>query len=167
MVATVLTLGLAIGPSALHRGAKQSRSPDDMRVAVRTAQRDDGQQPANPLETASNRGLAAPADSGAPRAADAVAMRETPKAVSPAKSMSLKPAEALLSSGHIAEACERAEAILERGPTTSACLEFLGRCYMRLGQKERARSYYKRYLALTPEGPDAVFIRAMVELDEP
>jgi serine/threonine-protein kinase len=71
-------------------------------------------------------------------------------------------AEVLLGQGRIAEACGLGRAATEVAPGAAAAWELLGRCQMRLGRPVDARAAYRRYLALAPDGPDAVFVRAIV-----
>jgi serine/threonine-protein kinase len=72
-------------------------------------------------------------------------------------------AEELLGKGQISEACAVGEVAAASAPDSPSVLEFLGRCYMRLGSAEKARSYYRRYLELYPSAPNAAFVRAMLE----
>jgi hypothetical protein len=72
-------------------------------------------------------------------------------------------AEELLSRGQISEACAVGQVAAESAPESPRVLEFLGRCYMRLGSVDRARSYYRKYLELAPSAPNAAFVRAMIE----
>jgi len=71
-------------------------------------------------------------------------------------------AEVLLGQGRIADACGLGRAAAEVAPVAAAPWEFLGRCLMRLGRPVDARAAYRRYLAIAPDGPDAVFVRAIV-----
>jgi hypothetical protein len=75
----------------------------------------------------------------------------------------LESAEARLRAGRIEEACVEGRAAARHAPASSAAWEFLGRCYMRLGEPAEARDCYRRYLQLAPTGTNAVFIRAIVE----
>jgi len=72
-------------------------------------------------------------------------------------------AEVLLGMGRLVEACALGRAAAEVAPTDASVWELLGRCHMRLGQPADARAAYRRYLALAPDGPDAVFVRAIVD----
>jgi Flp pilus assembly protein TadD len=76
-------------------------------------------------------------------------------------------AERRLRKGGIEEACATAAQAAERAPELAAVWEFLGRCHMRLGEPERARVYYRRYLALAPHEPNAIFVRAMLDEGQP
>jgi hypothetical protein len=75
----------------------------------------------------------------------------------------LVPAEEQLSLGRVAEGCALGKTVAGRAPDAAAVWEFLGRCYMRLAKPDEARAYYRKYLALAPDGPRAPFIRAIVE----
>ncbi len=79
----------------------------------------------------------------------------------------LDSAEAHLRGGRIEEACVEGRAAARQAPAFPAAWEFLGRCYMRLGEPAEARDYYRRYLQLAPSGPKAVFIRAIVDEQAP
>jgi Flp pilus assembly protein TadD len=72
-------------------------------------------------------------------------------------------AEELLGKGHISEACAVGQVALATSPDSPRVLEFLGRCSMRLGSVEQARTYYRKYLELAPSAPNAAFVRAMLE----
>jgi serine/threonine-protein kinase len=78
----------------------------------------------------------------------------------------LAQAEQRLSQGLVAEACALGDLAAARAPVMVAAYEFLGRCYMRLGEPERARANYRKYLALSPTGPNAVFIRAILDPED-
>jgi len=167
-----LALGLWLVRPAGLRGAHASGStPGDTRAAGAPLPREEVMPAEKSSETTSG-GHAELRQVGVERQLPppvvASVARPGPKVPSPAvEPITLESAEELLSSGHIGQACEHAEAVLRRAPAFTPGLEFLGRCYMRLGQKQRAFSYYRRYLALAPEARDSVFIRAIVESDEP
>ncbi|HVR20804.1 MAG TPA: tetratricopeptide repeat protein, partial [Polyangiaceae bacterium] len=72
-------------------------------------------------------------------------------------------AEMLLGKGQISEACAVGQVALASAPDSPRTLEFLGRCSMRLGAVEQARTYYRRYLEVAPSAPNAAFVRAMLE----
>ena len=74
-------------------------------------------------------------------------------------------AESRLDEGRISEACALGQVAAEQAPRLPAVWEFLGRCYMRLPDPERARAAYRKYLELAPDAPRASLIRAMVEGD--
>jgi Flp pilus assembly protein TadD len=72
-------------------------------------------------------------------------------------------AEDLLAEGEVARACALGEVAVARSPRLAAARGFLGRCYMREGQTDRARASYRAYLELAPDAPDAPFVRTIVE----
>jgi Flp pilus assembly protein TadD len=77
----------------------------------------------------------------------------------------LRGAEDRLGKGSIGEACALGQVAAGQAPRLPAVWEFLGRCYMRLPDPERARSAYRKYLELAPDAPRASLIRVMVERD--
>jgi Flp pilus assembly protein TadD len=82
--------------------------------------------------------------------------------VSPADSL-LAPAEKQLRLGETEQACLTGRQVAERTPKLPEVWEFLGRCYMRMGDPVQARSSYRRYLELAPQGENVLFIRAIVD----
>jgi serine/threonine protein kinase len=78
----------------------------------------------------------------------------------------LHQAEEALGAGRIEDARALGLAAAERQPSSAAAWEFLGRCYMRLGRADEARSFYRRSLALDPDGPNSAFLRAIVDPGE-
>jgi Flp pilus assembly protein TadD len=50
-----------------------------------------------------------------------------------------------------------------QAPESAATWKFLGGCFMRLGEPVRARRHYRRFLLLSPNDPDSVFIHAIVK----
>ena len=63
----------------------------------------------------------------------------------------------------VARACERGERAAALTPVLPAAHLFLGKCYIRLGDSERARGHYRRYLQLVPDAPDKMFVRAILD----
>jgi hypothetical protein len=76
---------------------------------------------------------------------------------------SLERAEELLAEERTAEACAVGEAVAARAPESAATWKFLGGCFMRLGEPARARRHYRKFLLLSPNDPDSVFIQAIVK----
>ena len=74
----------------------------------------------------------------------------------------MKEAERLLAQGEVANACKKGEELRTMTPRQPSIYKFLGKCYMRAGQPERAKEAYRRYLELAPEAPDAAFIKSIV-----
>lgn len=75
----------------------------------------------------------------------------------------IEQASLALMQGRIAEACALGQTAAAGAPGSPAVWKFLGQCYMRLGQREQAVAYYRRYLELAPESSDALFIQRMIE----
>jgi serine/threonine-protein kinase len=75
----------------------------------------------------------------------------------------LRQAEEAMGAGRIEDARALGLAAAEHNPSSAAAWEFLGRCYMRLGRADEARSFYRRALVLSPNGPNAAFLRAIVD----
>jgi serine/threonine-protein kinase len=75
----------------------------------------------------------------------------------------LRAADELLARGLIADACAAAQSAANRQPAYAPAWKFLGQCYMRLGDRARASASYRHYLDLTPDGPDAIFVREMLQ----
>jgi Flp pilus assembly protein TadD len=67
-----------------------------------------------------------------------------------------------LSEGSVSRACALGEVAAALAPSLPAARRFLGGCYMRLGEREKARQSYVMYLNLSPDTSDAPFIRAMI-----
>jgi Flp pilus assembly protein TadD len=77
--------------------------------------------------------------------------------------VALEKAEATLAEGRVVDACGLGQRALAHAPRVAASWLFLGQCYMRLGQSERARSYYRGYLDIAPNAPNAPFVRTIVD----
>ena len=75
----------------------------------------------------------------------------------------MKEAERLLAQGEVANACKKGEEQKTMTPRLPSIYKFLGKCYMRAGQPERAKEAYRRYLELAPDAPDAAFIKSIVK----
>ncbi|HEX6277259.1 MAG TPA: tetratricopeptide repeat protein, partial [Polyangiaceae bacterium] len=86
----------------------------------------------------------------------------TPKPATPKPDLMAR-AAAELAQGRVTEACLLGEEAAARSPNSASVWKFLGQCSMRLGERERGVAYYQRYLLLSPEGPDAVFVREMIK----
>ena len=72
-------------------------------------------------------------------------------------------AESLLAQGEVVSACEKGEDFKRMNPQLPRVSRFLGKCYMRMGQPQRARENYRRYLELAPDASDAAFIKSIVK----
>jgi serine/threonine-protein kinase len=136
---------------------------------------------ASPLPPAPQPAILPPAPSAPPAAATAAiltapapkrlgrkpARTRLPKSDDAAGRQLLASAEQNLKSGSIAEACRLGRQAVERASESPAAWEFLGRCLMRLGQPREARLCYRRFLALSPDDPKALFLEAIVDEDQP
>jgi cytochrome c-type biogenesis protein CcmH/NrfG len=75
----------------------------------------------------------------------------------------MKEAERLLAQGEVANACKKGEEQKSMTPRFPGIFKFLGKCYMRAGQFDRAKDAYRRYLELAPDASDAAFIKSIVK----
>jgi Flp pilus assembly protein TadD len=75
----------------------------------------------------------------------------------------LAEAEGLLGQGEVAAACQRGEELRSANAGAPEVYRFLGKCYMRSGNSARAKENYRRYLELSPDAPDAMFIESIVK----
>jgi serine/threonine protein kinase len=98
---------------------------------------------------------------GAVVAAPAAPDRSPEEPAPPADGMNQ--AEQLLAQGEVVSACEKGEDHKRMNPQLPRVFRFLGKCYMRAGQPDRARENYRRYLELAPDAPDAAFIKSIVK----
>jgi regulator of sirC expression with transglutaminase-like and TPR domain len=64
--------------------------------------------------------------------------------------------------GDVAHACHAGEQAAALAPALPAPHLFLGKCFVRLGDPDRAATHYRRYLELAPDAPDAIFVRAIL-----
>ncbi|HEY4392576.1 MAG TPA: protein kinase [Polyangia bacterium] len=69
----------------------------------------------------------------------------------------------LLGQGEVGEACGRAEEAKRMSPRLPSVYKFLGKCYMRAGRAQQANDNYKKYLELSPNAPDAPFVKSMIK----
>ncbi len=72
-------------------------------------------------------------------------------------------AEKLLGQGDSGAACAKGEDAKRQGPKAPAVYKFLGKCYNRAGNAQRANENYRRYLELAPDASDGAFIRSIVK----
>jgi Flp pilus assembly protein TadD len=75
----------------------------------------------------------------------------------------LAEAEGLLGQGEVAAACQRGEELRSMNAGAPEVYRFLGKCYMRSGNSARAKENYRRYLELSPDAPDSMFIESIVK----
>ncbi len=92
--------------------------------------------------------------------------RPAPAPTSPAAtdgSDLLKEASKLLRQGESAAACKKGEEAKRASPGIAAIYEFLGKCYNRTSDPQRANENNRRYLELAPDAPNAAFIRSSLK----
>ncbi len=75
----------------------------------------------------------------------------------------LTEADKLLGQGEVADACARGEEAKKMNAKLPAAFKFLGKCYMRAGRASEANANYKQYLDLSPNAPDAPFIKSILK----
>ncbi len=100
-------------------------------------------------------------ESTAPEAEPPVVPARPARAANPNEAM--KDAERLMREGDIAGACRKGEDQKQATPEVAQVHRFLGKCYMRAGQAQIAKTHYRRYLELAPAAADAAFIRSIVK----
>jgi tetratricopeptide (TPR) repeat protein len=94
------------------------------------------------------------------------APKPEPKAAEPRpepKKSAFADAEQQFKSGNVEGALQKYLEAAKSDPDNAAAQRQIGKCYNRLGQRERAQPYFKRYLELKPDASDAAFIRAMIQ----
>ncbi len=72
-------------------------------------------------------------------------------------------ATTLFSSGDTERAAARYEEAARLSPDSAVVHRELGKCYSRLGRRERAQQELRRYLELAPQAADAPFYRSMLK----
>jgi serine/threonine protein kinase len=171
---------LAAGFAALINGAasvnKQPTLPPPLSSpATPTANPSAAAFPVSTLSSAQYGGAAPTSSSDLPRKKESGpgAPGKSPRAAKPRpthptvdSAALIDAAEDLLTRGKIAQACEAAERAAQNA-ASAAAQAFLGRCYMRLGNPQRARQSYAKYLELAPNAANAEFVRAIVRDGEP
>jgi Flp pilus assembly protein TadD len=103
----------------------------------------------------------------------------TPKPATSSSTPALAPAPAAPAPRTFATVYAEADGLFKNGDVNSAVAKYgeaaklnpsdartqrqLGKCWLRLGQRDRAAPYLRRYLELAPDASDAPFIRANLE----
>ena len=72
--------------------------------------------------------------------------------------------EALFRGGDVEGALAKYLDAARANPSDAKVQRQIGKCYNRLGQRDRAMPYLKKYLELAPDASDAAFIRSIIEL---
>ena len=119
-------------------------------------------QPAPAPAVAPPAAAAPPAEVPAPAPAASASPPAVPSAGSGIADM-MKEAERLLGQGEVLPACRKGEEVRRMNPKAAVGYKFLGKCYMRAGKPTPASDNYRRYLELSPDAPDAAFIRSYVK----
>jgi hypothetical protein len=100
-----------------------------------------------------------PAHVAAPAPVAAPPPPETPKkTTSP-----FAEAESLFKNGNVDGALAKYLEAAKADPRDAVTQRQIGKCYNRLGQRDKAQPYLKRYLELRPDASDAAFIQAMIQ----
>jgi serine/threonine-protein kinase len=71
--------------------------------------------------------------------------------------------EKLLGQGEVRDACARGEEAKRMNPKLAPTYKFLGKCYMREGNAKQANDNYRKYLELSPNASDAMFIKSIIK----
>jgi serine/threonine protein kinase len=167
--------GHASSSSSPRKVAVRSRAPEHQNKHVAVVERakasaarhesDEGtrgvQPPSPPPPSAPAAAPASPEDS-AP-ASNAIAGSAAATSTGGAAADTMKEAERLLGQGEVIPACRRGEEVRRMNPKSAVVYKFLGKCYMRAGKPKPASDNYRRYLELSPDAPDAAFIRSYVK----
>jgi tRNA A-37 threonylcarbamoyl transferase component Bud32 len=72
-------------------------------------------------------------------------------------------AEQQFKSGNVDGALAKYLEAAKADPRDALTQRQIGKCYNRLGQRDKAQPYLRRYLELRPDASDAAFIRAMIQ----
>jgi Flp pilus assembly protein TadD len=72
-------------------------------------------------------------------------------------------ADGLFKNGDVNGAVAKYGEAAKLNPNDARTQRQLGKCWLRLGQRDRAAPYLRRYLELAPDASDAPFIRANLE----
>jgi serine/threonine protein kinase len=141
-------------PGRQRRGNKRGRRPQATTAPAAASDGDPTLRPEAPTAPAPEAPVAPPAV--------ARAVVSAPTHADQNKEQPMKEAERLLAQGEVASACKKGEEQRTMTPKLPGIYKFLGKCYMRAGQPERAKDNYRRYLELAPDASDAAFIKSIV-----
>jgi len=173
VIAGAVTVPLLIHRSQSDDGTAISRAGQGSKVSEPTPQPAASPPPLPPQPTlaASAPPAVVPAvipAAPAPKRLGRKSARTTPpKSDASAARDLLASAEQSLRSGKIEEACLLGRDAAHQAAESPAVWEFLGRCLMRLGEPREARVCYRKFLALSPDDPNALFVKAIVDEDQP
>jgi Flp pilus assembly protein TadD len=71
--------------------------------------------------------------------------------------------EQLFRAGDVEGALARYQEAARLNPSDPRTQRQIGKCYNRLGNRDRAQPYLRKYLELAPDASDAAFIRAILD----
>jgi serine/threonine protein kinase len=149
----------AVAAAALHPTTPAAALPSNVQTMAPVAP-----EAAAILRLKRSSAIASPAPSAS--GSGSIQVTTEPKDLADAVS-DLQRARDLLAQGQVTSACAVGQIAASRKPNDPAAWAFLGRCYMRMGQPKQARAYYRRYLDLAPNSSNAVFVRAIVDKEDP
>jgi len=151
----------AKAPSAATHAASSSKVTAKKHKSPEHAERGESHAPA---ETASPAPSAAAAPAAAVAAAPPPPAAEERAAPAPRGPREvLAEGEKLLGQGEVRDACARGEEAKRMNPKLGPTYKFLGKCYMREGNAKQANDNYRKYLELSPNASDAMFIKSIIK----
>ncbi|HVR61696.1 MAG TPA: protein kinase [Polyangia bacterium] len=107
--------------------------------------------------------VAAPAQNPPPAPTEAPAATDERALAARGPREVLAEGEKLLGQGEVKDACARGEEAKRMNPKLVSSYRFLGKCYMRAGDIGQANENYRKYLELSPNASDAMFIKSIVK----
>ncbi len=151
-------LANAMAGASSARAAAIDPAPASVEPAARTAHKRDKPHLAAHGAAAAVAAVAAPAKPPVTPTPPAVSSGTAPAAHSFAGVFA--DGEAAFRSGDIDGALAHYLDAAKMNPGDARTQRQIGKCYNRLGQRDRAEPYFRRYLQLAPDASDAAFIRA-------
>ena len=152
-------LGRAASPAVHALSAKLPAHRHKGPVATTTSAAEPTLEPA---VAKAGPGLAATAAPGTPASA-LVPSPSEPSPVQRGAREVLSEGEKLLGQGEVRDACVRGEEAKRMNPKMAPIYKFLGKCYMRAGNTAQANDNYRKYLDLSPNASDAMFIKSIIK----
>ncbi len=144
--------------------AAAARAPSPSKAAPKkhkTTEHADRSESRSPGEAAT---AAPPSPAAAPAAAVAAPAAEEHAAPAQRGAREvLTEGEKLLGQGEVRDACARGEEAKRMNPKLAPTYKFLGKCYMREGNAQQANDNYRKYLELSPNASDAMFIKSIIK----
>jgi len=152
-------------PAPAKPAATTARAPSPAKAAPKkhkTTEHADRGESRSPSESAP----ATPASAATPAIAAAPAVEAAEEHTAPAQRGArevLTEGEKLLGQGEVRDACARGEEAKRMNPKLAPTYKFLGKCYMREGNAKQANDNYRKYLELSPNASDAMFIKSIIK----